>query len=515
MDLAAQWRACVTLHAFEQLTALGWRVSTSTFRRIMGALTLLGLVSLAGFSVLVCDLIRGALLTHGAVNGLPVRLVLLYAAGNVYVLCLGAWREVLTQRRDIIAHPANVEFYRGIDLNAGVAFVVWAAGPILRETAVVCVVAAGFVATFRPELASVVDPPVALLAFPASVGALRVALAGWMATATPAVPRSRPVALFAMVVGIFAAGRTLSLVVPGSASQEGRTPSLAWLDPSVAGLAVELVAAVALCAAVAWFAVHLLRLCAGSFPVRSPCERGWWRRASRLVAGPRSWFTVALLSSMARGRAGRTRRRLHCGLLIAIAATAGVGPLIRLGQAPAGGIANTLLPLSLALTFICALSLLETVVGTAGPSALARHLRVVWELGASSHWVSLAVVSCAVVDGAAVGFAVALARSSLISSFDPGPVIVGAAVGASVVLADVLAPPRLCADESTTPSISSATLGVVLAIPVLAMLLPAERMHDVAPWRVLGAMALFAIMAAGGVACVARRLISMPSSSTT
>lgn len=151
MDLVPQWRVCATLRAFEQLTALGWSLSASQFRRYGGALGLLGLISLAGLSAFVCDVIRGTLITRGAVDGLPMRLTLLYLAGNGYLLCLGVCRQVLTARRDLIAHPANVDFYRAMDLNAAVVFTVWAMGPILRQTAALCVVAAAFVRRSTPN----------------------------------------------------------------------------------------------------------------------------------------------------------------------------------------------------------------------------------------------------------------------------------------------------------------------------------------------------------------------------
>lgn len=304
-----------------------------------------------------------------------------------------------------------------------------------------------------------------------AAGALQVALAGWLATATSSASRSRLVALLAMAVSILAIGRIVSWTLPGAAQSQGRSATVGAIDPQMVGMSVELAAAVALWAAAGLVVVHLQRLSGrGSFPVRSPRELGWWRRASRFVTGPRTWFALALVSSMARGRAGRTRRRLHAGLLIAIAAAAGVGPLIRLlqGSTITAGVMDALGPISLWLTFVCALSLVENVMGMAGPTALLRQLRAAWELGSSSRSLSLTLVLCLVVDGAAVGLAVALARWPLTSSFGPGPIIVGAAVAASAVLAEVLSPPRVCADESTTTSMGSATLCVFFRFPFWA-----------------------------------------------
>ena len=509
MDIVAQWRACASLHSFQQLTSLGWSMSVRQYARTVNVLCVLMLITLGGVAAFSFDLVDGALLTNGPVDG--EQLALIYVAANGYILSVGVCREVLSRRRDVVAHPANVAFYRAMDLSAAVGFAIWVLGPLARKTAVWLVVSAAFIAAFHAEIAVGVGSPLSLLALPIAGGALQAAVAGWMACTPAAAAKTRRWLVLALAAVVFGSSRLLGVVLWGDpAATISVVPSS--IGPEGVSLVLELAIACVLIGATATIGLQVRALSRRSFPVWQSAA-GLARRPRLVDArGPATWLALAVIASLARGRAGRSHSRMISGLALAAAATAGLGPV--LSRAAAAGLEHSAGAVTLSIAFVAALSLAEIDVSTTGPTSLSRHMRTAWELGAPRPALVATVSAGVAAVPALSGWAVSVVRWPLGGALDAGPIVVATAVGAAALLADVLAPPRTNADGSTTPSISAAALTVLLAVPVIALIAPAERSYNDNSWRVWGAVALVGILFAGGMACVSRLVAQGQSTST-
>ncbi len=221
-----QWRAASAMHAFEQLTAFGWRIPVRTYRRIVRAATVLALVCMAGASALVFDVLRAGVLPGGRPNTHGGLLLVAYLAGCGYVLAVGVVRELVTRRRDVVAASVHTAFFRALDIPATTVFAVWAGAAIVRTSAVWVVLAVSYVTAFHAELTGVISAPAALLGIPVAVGAVQLALAANAAAAPTRVARARRrwVGLAATLVVLVVAGRDLSEVVASGWGGE----QLAW-----------------------------------------------------------------------------------------------------------------------------------------------------------------------------------------------------------------------------------------------------------------------------------------------
>lgn len=490
--VAAQWRAGTTLRAFLQADALGWDVTTSWFRRASRVALVLGLVCLTGAAGVAADLVRAV------VDPVPVgRLVPLAMAGVGYLTGLGVCRETLTRRRDLVAHPAHVDVYRAVDLGAVTVFLLWVAWPIVRRWLVVLAVAAPFVQEFTPELRAEVDPPVLLLGLVVAGACLEVAVAA--ALATTARASRTTVVVTVLAVGVVAvAGRRVAQVIDGTALSAAATASA-----GATALTLRLVTSAVVVASLAALGHRLWTLTLDGFrvrgdashPTRSPLLRGRRR--------PETWVVAATTAAMLAGRPGRVRARIHVGLVLALVAALGLAPLTR--RVPGLSLHTA----AFSVTFVVSLALVEVVLSGAGPNALAGQRRTTWELGVPRWWLGSSAVALVAVDVALVGAGVALVTGLVSPPLDASPVLVSLGVAGALVLADVVVPPRRAPDGSVTPSVAGATLGVVLAVPVLAALAVGP-----ASVRTTAAATVAAVLLGGGAACATHAVTTMSHSAS-
>ncbi|MDM7854674.1 hypothetical protein [Cellulomonas alba] len=490
--VVAQWRAGATLRAFLQVDALGWDVTTSWFRRSARLGMVVGLVCLAGAATFAADLARSV------VDPVPQgHLVPLAVAGVGYLVGLGVCRETLTRRRDLVAHPAHVDVYRAVDLNAVTVFVLWVAWPIVRRWLVVLVVAVPFLQEFTPELRTEVDPPALLLGVLAAGACLEVAVAAVLATSAR-TSRTAVVVVLLAVGAVALAGRRAAGVVDGTALATAPTASAATTS-----LVLRLATSVAVVASLATVGHRLWVLALDGFPLR---DEGAGPRRPRRRSGarrPETWSVAATASAMLAGRPGRVRTRIHVGLVLALVAALGLAPLVR--RVPGLSLHTA----AFSLTFVVSLALVEVVLSAAGPNALAGQRRMTWELGVPRWWLGASTVALVAVDVAAVGAGVALVAGLVAPPLDASPVLVSLGVAGALVLADVVVPPRRAPDGSVTPSVSGATLGVMLAVPVLGVLAAGP-----AAVRTAAAATVVAVLLGGGAACATRAVTTMSHSAS-
>jgi hypothetical protein len=232
-----------------------------------------------------------------------------------------------------------------------------------------------------------------------------------------------------------------------------------------------------------------------SHPTRSPLLRGRRR--------PETWVVAATTAAMLAGRPGRVRARIHVGLVLALVAALGLAPLTR--RVPGLSLHTA----AFSVTFVVSLALVEVVLSGAGPNALAGQRRTTWELGVPRWWLGSSAVALVAVDVALVGAGVALVTGLVSPPLDASPVLVSLGVAGALVLADVVVPPRRAPDGSVTPSVAGATLGVVLAVPVLAALAVGP-----ASVRTTAAATVAAVLLGGGAACATHAVTTMSHSAS-
>jgi hypothetical protein len=206
---------------------------------------------------------------------------------------------------------------------------------------------------------------------------------------------------------------------------------------------------------------------------------------------------------MLAGRPGRVRARIHVGLALALVAALGLAPLAR--RVPGLSLHTA----AFSVTFVVSLALVEVVLSGAGPSALAGQRRMTWEAGVPRWWLGSSTVALVALDVAVVGAGVALVAALVAPPLDVTPVLVSLGVAGALVLADVVVPPRRAPDGSVSPSVSGATLGVVLAVPVLGVLAAGP-----APVRTVAAAVIVVILLGGGAACATRAVTTMSHSAS-
>ncbi len=124
-------RAAGLLHSFEQLEALGWRLSLRTFVRLRRwAFGLAVLVSVAAAKLLVSLFADDVALILTLIS--PARLQVTLLAGLMYWGAACVARDLFTRRRDVVGRSANRPFFRGLDLPAWAVFTVLVALPVIR-----------------------------------------------------------------------------------------------------------------------------------------------------------------------------------------------------------------------------------------------------------------------------------------------------------------------------------------------------------------------------------------------
>ncbi len=203
------------------------------------------------------------------------------------------------------------------------------------------------------------------------------------------------------------------------------------------------------------------------------------------------------------GRPGRVRRRWWTGLALAAATTSGLAPILTTGASGA------LQQMAVLVAFLSVVALAGTDVQVTGPTAMAAHLRAVYELGAGRTTLAGALLGAIVVDALVVGAGVSVVTWAATGVVDARPVLVAVAAAASSVLADALMPGRVCADGSMTTSIGAAVLCVFLTVPVLALLI--GTVPSVHEWWVSVAGGVTAAILIGGMVCLRQTVTSRPS----
>ncbi|WP_448060446.1 hypothetical protein [Cellulomonas hominis] len=490
------------MHAFEQLTAFGWNIPVRTYQRIVRFGIVPVIACLAGVSALAFDLLRLGL-PPGRQEGRGAFLLVAYLCAFGYVLAIGVARELLTRRRDIVAASPHIALFRALDLPATTVFAVWAGTVVVRSTVVWTILASSFVVSYRTELDAAISQPAVLLLVPLAVGAVHLALAMAAAVSPQAVEgaRGRWVAIAATAVILAAVGRLLArTVAPG-----WRAPTLAqtW-EPATASAMVSAATVLVVLAGAVGAAVGWVRLHHEPFTILAAdadtTTNVWLLPRPR---GPFRWLVRAVGKTLMSTRPGRVRRRWWTAWVLAGAALVGLAPAL-VGSAP-GALGRVTVPVA----FLSVLAMAEVDVQVAGPTALAAHLRALYELGASRMSITGAVLGTAVAHASAVGAAISLVLWTSAGLVDGRPVVVAVAAASALVIADALLPGRQCADGSVNVSIGAAVLGVLLAVPVLALLVA----DSPGGWHLLAAGGLAAAMLTGGAACVQQTVLSRPSTS--
>lgn len=484
-ELTRQWRAGATLQAFDQVTALGWDVSTRWMRRAVTVATVLAVPCVAGVAAVTTDLATAAA-GDAAVRSGPALAQAAVLAGTGYLLCLGLFRHAVTRQRDVVADPAHGDLYRALDLAAVTVLAVRVGVPVLRRWGLVLVVAAVVAARTGGSAGTST-----LLLVPVAAAAVELAVATRLASTVGAgsLRRTLPVLLVA-VAGLVLAGRVLS----------GARPTTGAVDlPSgdlVAAFWLRLAALLVLVVATWVVVLGVRRVHATGLGVRAAAVPA--RRATAWPGVP-AWLVGATVRELLRGRPGRVRRRLLLASVVLAAAGLGLRPL--LDDLPA----HLLVSGATTVTFVVALSLAETATAVVGPVAWRDQRRWAWELGASRGALAGAAVAVPVLDAALAGVAVATVLLVATGSTDPALVAVAGAAGAAAVVADALAPSRRAADGTSAPTTTGAALTVLLAVPAVVAAVAA---HGTARGVLVTATA--ALLVGGGVACVVPTVTTSP-----
>ncbi len=474
-SFAVQLRVASTLRAALLLDALGYRMSTSTLRRLLWGATLLLLTCVAGAAALVWDLLA-VLVVDRSVDAL----VHGYAAVVVYLACAGIGRQTLTRQRDVVAAPQDASLYRALSLDPGAAFLAWVAAPALRRWAFVLVAAAMFIRRFEEDLAAVVSPPATLLILPTAAVVAEIAVAAWSASGERRRPAGAAVVAFLVVALAAVGGGRLA-----SESIVRTAPRLLVRDFSgvfVAAAAVCLIGTLAVL-----IATVRLRSCGlGLDAVRT--ERPMRRSAA--ARRPSAWLLVAALRDARRGTARRVRERVWSVCVLVVCVVVGLRPLIDRLEVPDVSLVGA------SVVLVCALAQAEVTTAQVGPTSWSARSRVAWEAGQGASTTACIIAVPVLLDGVGTGIAVAGVAFAVTSAPMVSLVAVGAVVGAASFCAEALVPARITADGSTTASLAGSVLAVVLSTPALV----AAQSQSWLVGVLIGVW--FVLLAGGGVRCV-------------
>ncbi|MDG4832686.1 hypothetical protein O7627_25745 [Solwaraspora sp. WMMD1047] len=524
--MADRWhdrRLVFDLYCFDRLIALGWRMPLRVFQILVGGLCLLAAPVVLAVSLLASRALAYALTpASGAEPGQPVIPVaagtgalLLLVLTNLYLGVLQLTREAMSRRRYGISRSPNLEFYRAFDIRLIDVFLVHAGLRIVLFSGAIWLVNLGFVAVF-----GAVGPPPALwwsvaVLLPSAAAITGLALAARHANDDGGNRRVGlgPVAAAAVAAGL--AGFSLTALATELLAAASAPAWLHRIDATalaaVAGAGAFAVAAGAAISLVR--SIRRMRTESFAIPVVSADRRPVGSRLSRRVR-PLLWRWTpvgAMLHGELQGHhAAALMRRMFGFTLVGVCFAIGVA------QAPAvqpvvDATSGPLLRVSATLAFVACLVLAELTMFAIGPATLGRHLRYVWEAGVSARALTVGAIACYLAPALTFGLLLSAGTYLTVGRWPPAVVPIGISiVCAAVVGQSLTATPKETVDGSVEANLFVGLVTVLLSTPVLILALRAGG-----PVTAIALAGYLTLLLGGAIACLARRVQALPSTSST
>lgn len=478
---------------FVALTHLTLRQRYLPVRQVIGYSTFVRIVVAAALLSIAGSGIAGSLavLVASALGQPPARLAAAVLLVQGYLGLGLVLREVVTERRRLVCSPAEVGFYRALDVTPRLLF--FAASALPTSIPYAALTLASWMAAARLDGLGLDRPiPTLVRLLPLVLWLVSIALAAWCAH-TPINEPRRPQRT-GQTVGALAALTVLAvwaltwaldslpqmLVEVGSGGVSAALAALTFVGVSAGGR----------------LAVSLRRLDQPRTPLwqlggaalgdpRLSPGASRWRRMTRLAGANAAYPMVRRIVTLTVGLAGLAAALRSAGLVDRVAPHW-------------WEVARPMLSGWILVTAVLVTGLL---FGSIGPTALAAVHRYEWENGnGSARRIAgeAAVVLLAPV--LLVGVAFGTIDAMLTGALSPSPIVVSiAAVGAALV-AEAAVRPRSRVDGSTS---SSWLMGVIVCVAIApSMILPTAT--DLASGLAKSGYAL--VLFLGGVEWTARRI---------
>ena len=504
----ARLRALNDFRAFELVTSLRLPWSVSKYRRVVTALLLLG--APIG-TVLLFGLLQALKAGAGTDLGRLSAIMAIGVAGVFFWSALYASREVTTERRFGISDNPNIALFRGLDIGALEVFLVYRARSAALYYGVLAVVGGSLVWFF--------GVPLGIGA--AGVLAMAAIVVGWWITAVglAAYVASRPllrhaparVAFPSAVLGGLAFGYVATRMLVNPLVAEGFDYAFAPSEVMRIIIGLAVVTGVIAVFALALGVHALLRLARQPFPHTESRSREDNAAAGRTVAAlgmtgilvrewSRTWgYTLAVramamwmvLASVALGC------RMAGAMFLPFSSSL---PSWALGaDVPQVGI-----PLAVAAT---ATGVAEFLKREVGPKAYAAQLRFAWESGRSAWGLALSMLAVMVVPTVILGVSGLVLTAAAFGRVDAVPVLAAMSMAAAVLISEFVSRPSMNTNGSVVEDDLLATLIYLLVSAPTVFLI--YRQMDLLTFVYL------LILMGGATACIAHRIVHMPSSSWT
>lgn len=523
--MITRWRGLrlvFDLYCFDGLVALGWRMPLRTFQLLVGWLGIVAAPLILATSLLLSRALAHALTVAAAdttgAQEVPAATgasaLLLMVLLNLYVGGVQVAREAMSRRRYKISHSPNRDFYRGLDISMSDVFLVYVALRMALVAGAIMLANVGFVIVF-----GAVGPPPPLLwsvaiLMPLSAATLSAAVAARFAErgSHDRHPSAGPIIVVALLAGV--AGYLLTLLAGAMVAASSAPTWIRDLDVTALTGAVAAASLVLAVASLATLIRRLRRMTADSFVIR-PVSTGGTTPRGRLAEALRHLLwrispVGAALHQELRGHHSATliRRMLGVtvvGLCFVIGAAWSYG-----GEPMVDGMVDLPIRVMAVIAFVACLVLTEITMFAIGPATLSRHLRYAWEAGLALRVIVVSAVGYYILP--ALSFGLLLSAGTTLA-FGKWPVAL-VPIGVSVTCADVIGQsltttPKETVDGSVETNLFVGLVTVMLSAPVLMLALSNSI---VASAMSVGYMML---LVGGAIACLARRLLALPSTSAT
>ncbi len=478
----------VDFYFLEMLTRYRTKVDLRTFRSVV--------VILYAFLVLILAVLAlgAGLVTRSALTqrpGIAPTVLAVFLVVNLYAIGACLLREVFAERRFVVANSPNAPFYRAFDIRAWHVLVVFSG---LRTTAfyvALLVVDSVFAAVVGSGLPAMLGLPVAGYALTLAVSAA--------VAVNPAVSRTVGLPwLVSGALGFFAIGYTTARFIAGPIVEHGLVNAFTGDQMSALTSRVAVAAPIAGCGALVVLGLCLRRLARTSFPIRPTGESLEASRRGRPV------MLTVLHRELVRSKVYPLVRKnfltLSAALLLCLGASAaGTGLL------PVPGFAERFGRTAQGVAFVSFIVLVALVFTAVGPTTLAAQFRFGWEnLLLSGPRIAFAAGAYYVLLPTLLAAGVSVLLLLVTGAFSVGPIALAVTVAAAAMIAETTVPPRENADGSSTQGTVTALIVLLLGVPTFAATSVSSVLFDCL------AVAYSLCLFAGGVACMIRRIQSLP-----
>jgi hypothetical protein len=467
---ARDLQCAIDLQCFVLLSSTGWRLSVSQVKRLAVAAYLVAALATVAVAMTVLPLVKEMVMSSASapLTGWREHLELLYVGANAYVALALIARETLTRRQALPSGADRVDFMRGLDMSASHVLTAYLLSSVLPVLALVVGSDVLFLSILGPTLQ--VSPLVGvgqLVLLPLTGATVVVSVVARNAARTSTTRPLSAARLATLTPAVVICGSGLQSLLLAFSSNADHSAAVGYLETGVRGALLPL--EVSACAvALTLLLLSLRRLRRAPFPclngMNPSCSAG------HLVSerGPERSLPRVLHGELTGSAYGGVVQRLLLAAYLLTCLTGGMwavrhGP----GLAPAGLRGGTERVLVYA-TYLSAIAMAELVLLGAGPQALHRQLRFLWEAGARvwsiAGWtVSYYVVATSTIVGAFAATSLFLTGEISWATIAIAPTIMAAALAGQALGGHE--PSEATAGNGT--SASAAVISLVLSVPCL------------------------------------------------